>query len=151
VPSWLTFVEEGEADFVDVLVVFVVVDVGFIELEEDLVELELDFELDELLVPQVPPAGLQPVPQYAEVEPHHPLTEQQLPKVEPIHVIELEQVPSVDIVFGAEEVEVVFEDVVDVFGVVEEVVALDELLTELELEELVQLPPKGLHPVPQYA
>lgn len=43
-----------------VLVLLVVVVVGFIELEEDLVELELDFELDEL---HVPPTGLHPVPQ----------------------------------------------------------------------------------------
>jgi len=43
-------------DLVDVLVVFVVVDVGFIELE-------LDFELDELLELHVPPTGLHPVPQ----------------------------------------------------------------------------------------
>jgi len=64
-----------------------------------------------------------------------------------------EQVPSVLIDCAAVEVEVDFEDVVDVFTVVEEVVALDEVdtLTELELEEPVQVPPTGLHPAPQYA
>ena len=41
-----------------VLVLLVVVVVGFIELEDDLVE--LDIELDE---PHVPPTGLHPVPQ----------------------------------------------------------------------------------------
>jgi hypothetical protein len=42
------------------------------------------------------------------------------------------------------EVEVDLEDVVDVFTVVEEVMALDELE-----EPDVQVPPTGLQPVPQ--
>lgn len=40
----------------------------------------------ELLVPHVPKADWQPVPQYALVEPHQPAEEQQFPKVDPWQV-----------------------------------------------------------------
>jgi hypothetical protein len=145
----MTRVDDGVAEEL-VLVVLVDVDVGFVEDEEDLSVLELD----ELLRPQVPPIGLQPVPQYAEVLPHHPAPEQHEPNVDPIQVIVVPQVPSVLIAWDAEEVELVFEDVVEEdVDFVEEVVALDEVEEELELEldELPQVPPTGLQPAPQYA
>ena len=37
--------------------------------------------------PQFPNAVWQPVPQYASVEPHHPLTLQQLPNADPTQVL----------------------------------------------------------------
>jgi hypothetical protein len=113
-------------------------DVVFVEEVVALDEVE-ELELDEL--PQVPPTGLQPVPQYAEVLPHHPAPEQHEPNVDPIHVIVVPQVPSVLIAWDDVEVELAFEDVVeDDFAVVE--VALAVVLEEL-LDEDPQVPAIG--------
>jgi len=56
--------------------------VVFVELEVTFVEV-VDFTEVVLVDVQFPEAGWQPAPQYAEVEPHHPALEQQLPNVEP--------------------------------------------------------------------
>jgi hypothetical protein len=53
----------------------------------------------------VPPRGLQPVPQYADVLPHQPYCEQQFPNVEPTQVIVAPQDPSTLIDLVVEEVE----------------------------------------------
>lgn len=100
-------VEVGEVlVFVDVVVLLVVV-VGFVDVEEP---------------EHVPPTGLQPVPQYADVDPQKPYWLQQFPKVEPMQVMVVPQLPSVEMAWEAEEVEDVFEEVVEVvdFDVVEE-------------------------------
>jgi hypothetical protein len=57
-------------------------EVVVVELEVTFVEVVdfTDVVLDDV---QFPEAGWQPVPQYAEVEPHHPALEQQFPNVEP--------------------------------------------------------------------
>jgi hypothetical protein len=57
-----------------------------------------DFLVVPAVVPQVPKALLQPVPQWSVVLPHQPYAEQQLPKVLPEHVKPWapEHVPSVD-------------------------------------------------------
>jgi len=41
---------------------------------------------DPVLLPQFPKPAWHPVPQYADVEPHHPLALQQLPSAKPRHV-----------------------------------------------------------------
>lgn len=55
----------------------------------------------------VPKAGLQPVPQYAKVLPHHPYCEQHEPKIDPMQVEPdvPPQVPSEDILLEPEEQE----------------------------------------------
>lgn len=76
----------------------------------------------------VPPTGLQPAPQYADVEPHQPYCEQQFPNVEPMQVIVLLQVPSVLIVLAAEVVEEGLDEVVEDFT--DELVGRDVVLEE---------------------
>jgi hypothetical protein len=54
-----------------------------------------------LLLPQFPDPAWQPLPQYAVVDPHHPLLEQQLPKLDPKQVkpVVPPQVASVETFF----------------------------------------------------
>jgi hypothetical protein len=140
-------VEVGEVLlFVDVVVLLVVV-VGFVDVEEpaldELVEALTELELDE--PEQVPPTGLQPVPQYADVEPQKPYWLQQFPKVEPMQVIVVPQLPSVEMAWEAEEVEDVFEevvfDVLEVIFTVEELVLIEEevvlIVEEVDFTEVV--------------
>lgn len=78
VPSALTFsVLFGAALLVVLVLVFWVVDVlvviGFVEVEDDLLELDEAFtELEDELEVQEPPTGLHPVPQYVDDEPQYP-------------------------------------------------------------------------------
>jgi hypothetical protein len=71
--------------------------------------------LDGLLLPsQLPKPAWHPVPQYADVLPHHPLPEQQSPKLDPKHVkppFVLPQVASVDTFFVGVEAAAVDERV----------------------------------------
>lgn len=147
------------------LVVDVLVVVGFVEVEDDLLELdEACTELDDELEPQVPPTGLHPVPQYVDAEPQYPYWLQQFPNMEPMQVMVVPHVPSVEMAWEAVEVldeaveevldvlEVVFA-VVDVVTLVElEVVFVDEvdLIADEELLVDVQFPEAGWHPAPQY-
>jgi len=68
---------------------------------------------------------------------------QQFPNVEPMQVIVVPQVPSVDIDWDAVDVELVFEEVV-------EVELVDAFVVE-ELLDVPHVPEAGWHPVPQYA
>jgi hypothetical protein len=106
-------------DAVDVELAFEDVFEDDVDFVEEVVALD-EPELEEL-EPQVPPTGLQPVPQYALVDPHHPAEEQQEPNVEPMQVIVEPQVPSVDMAWDAVDVELAFEDVVDDDFAVDEV------------------------------
>ncbi len=171
VPSALTFsVLFAVALLVVLVLVFLVVDVlavvGFVDVEDDLLDLvEVLTELDDELEPQEPPTGLHPVPQYVEVEPQYPYWLQQFPKVEPMQVMVVPHVPSVEMACVALEVlddvdEEVFDMLEVVFPVVDVVVTLVELevvlVDEVDLiggEELlvdVQFPEAGRHPAPQY-
>lgn len=97
-------------------------------LVDEIVGVETTFvdDRDELEPLHVPPTGLQPAPQYAEVEPHQPYCEQQFPNVEPMQVIVLLQVPSVLIALAAEVVVEAFDEVVEVFA--------DELVETIVLD-----------------
>jgi hypothetical protein len=138
-PAHVPSVETFRVEVGDALLLVEVVEVGLVDVEEpaldELVEVFTELELDEL--EHVPPTGLHPVPQYADVEPQKPYWLQQFPNVEPMQVIVVPHVPSVEMAWEAEEVEEVLEEVV--FDVLEVVFTVEELvLIEEEVVLIVE-------------
>lgn len=101
-----------------------------------------------MLLPQLPKPDWQPVPQYAEVDPHQPDDEQQLPKLlfKQVNLLVPPQVASVETLkVGVEEGGEDDEDgrvLVEVRSVEVDRIVVEGLLPG-------QVPKFGLHPVPQ--